>query len=167
MSERTFNVLFLCTHNSARSVIAECIMNELGNGRFMGFSAGSQPSGRVNPHAIAMLSQLGYDVSNLRSKSWDEYAAPGATQMDFIFTVCDNAAGEVCPVWPGKPMTAHWGVPDPAAVTGSDAEIAAAFAETYRLMNNRISAFVNLPLASIDRLSLTNRLKEIHQEADA
>lgn len=125
------------------------------------------PKGEPHPHAIKLLKSLGYDTSRFRSKSWDEFAQPGAPKLDFIFTVCDNAAGEVCPVWPGQPMTAHWGVPDPAAVTGSDAEIAAAFAETYRLMNNRISAFVNLPLASIDRLSLTNRLKEIHQEADA
>ena len=125
------------------------------------------PKGEPHPHAIKLLISLGYDTSRFRSKSWDEFAQPGAPKLDFIFTVCDNAAGEVCPVWPGQPMTAHWGVPDPAAVTGSDAEIAAAFAETYRLMNNRISAFVNLPLASIDRLSLTNRLKEIHQEADA
>jgi arsenate reductase len=161
MSECTFNVLFLCTHNSARSVIAECIMNELGNGRFKGFSAGSQPSGRVNPHAIAMLSQLGYDVSNLRSKSWDEYAAPGATQMDFIFTVCDDAAGETCPYWPGQPVSAHWGVPDPSRTTGTDAEIAAAFAETHRMLHQRISIFVNLPLAALDQRSLKRQLDDI------
>lgn len=165
--QKTYNVLFLCTGNSARSILAEAILCKLGMGRFNSYSAGSMPKGEPHPHAIKLLKSLGYDTSRFRSKSWDEFAQPGAPKLDFIFTVCDNAAGEVCPVWPGQPMTAHWGVPDPAAVTGSDAEIAAAFAETYRLMNNRISAFVNLPLASIDRLSLTNRLKEIHQEADA
>lgn len=165
--QKTYNVLFLCTGNSARSILAEAILCKLGMGRFNSHSAGSMPKGEPHPHAIKLLKSLGYDTSRFRSKSWDEFAQPGAPKLDFIFTVCDNAAGEVCPVWPGQPMTAHWGVPDPAAVTGSDAEIAAAFAETYRLMNNRISAFVNLPLASIDRLSLTNRLKEIHQEADA
>ncbi len=165
--QKTYNVLFLCTGNSARSILAEAILGKLGNGHFNSYSAGSMPKGEPHPHAIKLLKSLGYDTSRFRSKSWDEFAQPGAPKLDFIFTVCDNAAGEVCPVWPGQPMTAHWGVPDPAAVTGSDAEIAAAFAETYRLMNNRISAFVNLPLASIDRLSLTNRLKEIHQEADA
>ena len=165
--QKTYNVLFLCTGNSARSILAEAILGKLGMGRFNSYSAGSMPKGEPHPHAIKLLKSLGYDTSRFRSKSWDEFAQPGAPKLDFIFTVCDNAAGEVCPVWPGQPMTAHWGVPDPAAVTGSDAEIAAAFAETYRLMHNRISAFVNLPLASIDRLSLTNRLKEIHPEADA
>jgi len=164
---KPYNVLFLCTGNSARSILAEVLLNHYGARRFRAYSAGSHPTGKVNPFAIELLRQNRLPVEGLRSKSWDEFAAPGAPALDFVITVCDNAAGESCPVWPGQPMTAHWGVPDPAAVTGSDAEIAAAFAETYRLMNNRISAFVNLPQASIDRLSLTNRLKEIHQEADA
>jgi len=165
--DKTYNVLFLCTGNSARSILAEAILARLGKGRFNSYSAGSMPKGEPHPQAIKLLKSLRYDTSRFRSKSWDEFAKPGAPELDFIFTVCDNAAGEVCPVWPGKPMTAHWGVPDPAAVTGSDAEIAAAFAETYRLMNNRISAFINLPLASIDRLSLTNRLKQIHEGKNA
>ena len=165
--QKTYNVLFLCTGNSARSILAEAILGKLGAGRFNSCSAGSMPKGEPHPHAHKLLKSLGYDTSRFRSKSWDEFAQANAPELDFIFTVCDNAAGEVCPVWPGKPMTAHWGVPDPAAATGSDAEIAAAFAETYRLMNNRISAFVNLPLESIDRLSLTNRLKEIHRETSA
>ena len=160
---KTYNVLFLCTGNSARSILAEAILGKLGQGRFNSYSAGSSPKGEPHPQAIKLLNSLGYDTSIFRSKSWDEFAAPGAPQLDFVFTVCDNAAGEVCPVWPGQPMTAHWGVPDPAAVEGSDAEIAAAFAETYRQMNNRISAFVNLPLASIDRMSLGNQLKKIGQ----
>jgi arsenate reductase len=166
-NQKTYNVLFLCTGNSARSILAEAILSKLGKGRFNSYSAGSMPKGEPHPQALKLLKSLGYETASFRSKSWDEFAQAGAPKLDFIFTVCDNAAGEVCPVWPGQPMTAHWGVPDPAAVTGSDAEIAAAFAETYRLMNNRISAFVNLPLESIDRLSLTNRLKEIHKEADA
>lgn len=165
--DKTYNVLFLCTGNSARSILAEAILGKLGKGRFNSYSAGSMPKGEPHPHALKLLKSLGYETGQFRSKSWDEFAQPDAPALDFIFTVCDNAAGEVCPVWPGKPMTAHWGVPDPAAVTGSDAEIAAAFAETYRLMNNRISAFINLPLASIDRLSLINRLKDIHEGADA
>ncbi len=165
--QKTYNVLFLCTGNSARSILAEAILSKLGKGRFNSYSAGSMPKGEPHPQALKLLKSLGYETASFRSKSWDEFAQAGAPKLDFIFTVCDNAAGEVCPVWPGQPMTAHWGVPDPAAETGSDAEIAAAFAETYRLMNNRISAFVNLPLESIDRLSLTNRLKEIHKEADA
>lgn len=165
--DKTYNVLFLCTGNSARSILAEAILGKLGAGRFNSYSAGSQPKGEPHPQAVKLLNSLGYDTSRFRSKSWDEFAAKDAPVLDFVFTVCDNAAGEVCPVWPGQPMTAHWGVPDPAAVTGSDAEIAAAFAETYRQMNNRISAFVNLPLASIDRMSLTNQLRQIHKEADA
>lgn len=161
MADKTYNVLFLCTGNSARSILAEAILSKLGNGRFNSYSAGSQPKGEPHPHAIMLLNSLGYDTSRFRSKSWDEFAEPGAPELDFVFTVCDNAAGEVCPVWPGQPMSAHWGVEDPAAVEGSEAEISAAFAETYRQMNNRISAFVNLPLESIDRMSLTNRLKKI------
>jgi protein-tyrosine-phosphatase len=161
MTERTFNVLFLCTHNSARSVIAECIMNSLGQGKFKGYSAGSQPSGRVNPYAIDMLSRLNYDVSGVRSKSWDEFAAPGAPVMDFVFTVCDDAAEETCPYWPGQPMTAHWGLPDPSRMTGTEAEIRAAFADTHRMLYQRIGIFVNLPLASLDKLALQKKLDEI------
>lgn len=161
MVEKTFNALFLCTGNSARSILAEAILGRLGKGRFNSYSAGSQPRGEPHPQALRLLETLNYDTRQFRSKSWEEFAEPGAPVLDFVFTVCDNAAGEVCPVWPGQPMTAHWGVPDPAALDGSDAEIAAAFAETYRLLNNRITAFVNLPMASIDRLSLTRRLEDI------
>jgi arsenate reductase len=165
MAERTrktiYNVLFLCTGNSARSVLAESILNRLGAGRFKAFSAGSHPTGRVNPHAVALLNRLNYPTDGLRSKSWDEFAAPGASVLDFIFTVCDNAAGEVCPIWPGQPMTAHWGIPDPAAATGTEAEIAAAFADAYRMLERRIDVFTNLPLASLDRLSLQKRLDAI------
>lgn len=161
---KVFNVIFLCTGNSARSILAEAILDKVGKGRFNAYSAGSMPKGEPHPQAIKLLNSLGYETSRFRSKNWDEFAKPDAPELDFVFTVCDNAAGEVCPVWPGQPMTAHWGVPDPAAVTGSDAVIAAAFADTYRQMNNRITAFVNLPLASIDRMSLGNKLKQIHQE---
>ncbi len=166
MAEKTYNILFLCTGNSARSVIAEALMNKEGRGRFKAFSAGSMPTGRVNPHALAITRALGFDDGDFRSKSWDEFAAPGAPSLDFIITVCDNAAGEVCPVWPGQPMTAHWGVPDPAAVQGSEAEIAAAFSDTARMLGNRIRIFLNLPLASIDRMSLQAKLREIGQAAD-
>ena len=158
---RPFNALILCTGNSARSIVAEAILNRLGAGRFKAYSAGSQPKGDVHPEARALLTQLGYDVSWARSKSWDEFARPGSPQMDFVFTVCDSAAGEACPVWPGKPMTAHWGIDDPASAQGSPAEIRAAFAEAYRLLYNRISAFVALPVASLDRLTLQGRLHEI------
>ena len=161
MAEKAYNVLFLCTGNSARSILAEAILDRLGKQRFNSFSAGSQPKGEPHPQALKLLGSLNYDTTRFRSKSWDEFAKPGAPRLDFVFTVCDNAASEVCPVWPGQPMSAHWGVPDPAAVEGSDAETAAAFAETYRLMNNRIAAFVNLPMRSIDRLSLTQRLDDI------
>ncbi|MCZ0812242.1 MAG: arsenate reductase ArsC [Pseudomonadota bacterium] len=161
------NVLFLCTGNSARSIIAESILNTEGAGRFRAFSAGSQPQGEPNPHAITLLKNLDHDVSGLRSKSWDEFAAPGAPQMDFIFTVCDNAAGETCPLWPGQPMNAHWGLADPAAVTGSEAEIAAAFALTYRMLLRRISIFVNLPLETLDSLALQTNLNEIGQTIDS
>ena len=163
MSDRVFNVLFLCTHNSARSVIAECVMNELGKGRFKAYSAGSQPSGRVNPHAIDMLSKLGYDVGDVRSKSWNEFSGPDAPQMDFVFTVCDDAANETCPYWPGQPMTAHWGLPDPSRTQGSEAEIRAAFADTHRMLYQRIGVFVNLPLAALDRMSLKAKLDQIGQ----
>ena len=161
MTTKAFNVLFLCTGNSARSILAEAIMNRQGSGRFIAYSAGSQPKGEPHPQALKLLSSLQYDTSKYASKSWNEFAKPDAPELDFVFTVCDNAANEVCPVWPGQPMSAHWGVPDPAAVEGSDSEIAAAFAETYRQMNNRISAFVNLPVESLDRLSLSKKLEDI------
>ena len=161
MSERVFNVLFLCTGNTARSVLAEAILNKDGRGRFQAYSAGSQPKGIVNPVALRLLQRLDYSTASLRSKSWQEFARPGAPSMDFVFTVCDNAAGEACPVWPGKPMTAHWGIEDPAAVEGSDAEKEAAFIEAHRLLKNRIGAFINLPLKSIDALALGPKLREI------
>ena len=161
MSERPFNVLFLCTGNSARSIMAEAIINRVGAGKFKGYSAGSQPKGDVNPHTIRLLRSLNYKTNDFRSKSWDEFAKQGAPQLDFVFTVCDNAANEVCPIWPGQPMTAHWGVPDPAAVAGSEAEIGAAFADAYRMLNNRITVFVNLPIASLDKLALQKRLDDI------
>jgi protein-tyrosine-phosphatase len=164
MAEKAYNVLFLCTGNSARSILAEAILGRLGKQRFNSYSAGSQPKGEPHPQAVKLLGSLNYDTARFRSKSWDEFSKPGAPRLDFVFTVCDNAASEVCPVWPGQPMSAHWGVPDPAAVEGSEAEIAAAFAETYRLMNNRIAAFVNLPMRSIDRLSLTQRLDDIGKQ---
>ncbi len=161
MTGETKNVLFLCTGNSARSIIAEAIMNRAGAGRFRGYSAGSHPTGSVNPHAIALLKALNHPVDELRSKNWDEFAGPDAPKMDFVFTVCDNAANEVCPIWPGQPMSAHWGLPDPAAVQGTEAQIAAAFADTYRMMNNRIEILVNLPLDSLDRLGLQRRLDDV------
>ena len=164
MSEPTYNVLFLCTGNSARSILAEAIVNREGAGRFRGFSAGSRPKGEVHPYAIELLRRLHHDTAFARSKSWDEFAAPGAPQMDFVFTVCDQAAAEECPYWPGQPMTGHWGLPDPAAAEGNEAERHLAFAETYRLLRNRISIFVNLPLASIDRLALRKHLDEIGRD---
>ena len=161
MRNDTFNVLFLCTGNSARSIIAEAILNREGQGRFRAFSAGSQPRGEVHPFALQLLRNANHDVTFARSKSWEEFAAPDAPTMHFVFTVCDNAANEACPVWPGQPMTAHWGVPDPAVVEGTDAEKHFAFADTYRMLNNRISIFTALPLASLDRLALQKRLDEI------
>lgn len=161
MTHAPFNVLFLCTGNSARSVIAEAILNKIGAGQFRAYSAGSQPKGRVHPETIRLLDGLGYDTSGFRSKSWSEFAEVNAPQFDFVFTVCDSAAAESCPVWPGQPMTAHWGIPDPAEATGTPAEIALAFKEAYRLMNQRISIFTSLPLRSLDRLALTNKLKDI------
>lgn len=158
-----YNVLFLCTHNSARSVIAECIINRLGAGKFRGFSAGSTPRGSIHPFAIDMLRIQNYDVSSLRSKSWDEFAAPGAPEMDFVFTVCDDAAQEVCPFWPGQPMTAHWGLPDPSRAEGTEAEKRFAFADTHRMLYQRIGIFVNLPLVSLDRLALQKKLDQIGQ----
>jgi len=159
--DRPFNVLFLCTGNSARSILAEATLNKLGGGKFRAFSAGSQPKGAVNPHILALLNSLGYETGGLRSKSWSEFARPGAPSLDFVFTVCDNAAGEACPLWPGQPMTAHWGVPDPAEAKGSSAEIALAFKDAYRMLNQRIGVFVALPIRSLDQLSLQMRLKEI------
>jgi protein-tyrosine-phosphatase len=161
MTERPFNVLFLCTGNSARSIMAEAILNKLGAGKFRAFSAGSQPKGRVHPETLRLLQSLGYDLSGFRSKSWREFADPGAPPLDFVFTVCDNAAGEACPVWPGQPMTAHWGVPDPAEVRGNQAEIAVAFKDAYRMLNQRIGIFTALPLRSLDRLSLQKKLRDI------
>lgn len=156
-----FNVLFLCTANSARSIMAEAILNRLGMGQFRAFSAGSHPKGQVHPETLRLLQGLHYDTSGLRSKSWSEFAAPGAPLLDFVFTVCDNAAGETCPVWPGQPMTAHWGVPDPAEATGTPAEKALAFKDAYRMLERRIGIFVSLPLRSLDQLSLQRRLREI------
>src|SRR4051812_19618327 len=156
-----FNVLFLCTGNSARSILAEAILNREGRGKFTAYSAGSQPKGQVHPFALDLLKKLNHPIDGLRSKSWDEFATTGAPEMDFVFTVCGNAANEVCPVWPGQPMTAHWGIPDPAAAEGSEAERRLAFAEAYRALNNRISIFTSLPLQSLDRLSLQKRLDEL------
>ena len=163
MADRPYNALFLCTGNSARSIIAEAILNKLGAGRFRAYSAGSQPKGQVNPHTIQLLQGLDYDTSGFRSKSWSEFAKPGAPPLDFVFTVCDNAAGEACPVWPGQPMTAHWGIPDPAEATGTPAEIALAFKDAYRMLNQRIGIFAALPLRALDQLSLQEKLKEIGQ----
>jgi arsenate reductase (thioredoxin) len=159
--DRPYNVLFLCTHNSARSVIAECVMNRLGAGKFKAYSAGSQPSGKIHPFALHMLERLRYDTSGLRSKSWEEFARPGAPRLDFVFTVCDDAANEVCPVWPGQPMSAHWGLPDPSRAEGNEAERRYAFADTHRMLHQRIGIFTSLPLKSLDSLSLQRRLDDI------
>ena len=159
--DRPYNVLFLCTGNSARSILAETILNREGRGNFRAFSAGSQPKGQVHPYALDLLRKMNFDVTALRSKSWNEFAGPGATPLDFVFTVCDNAAGETCPFWPGQPMTAHWGVPDPAAATGSEAEVRLTFADTFRRLSNRISLFVSLPLKSLDKLTLQRQLHSI------
>jgi protein-tyrosine-phosphatase len=161
MSDRTYNVLFLCTGNSARSVMAESILRKDGQGRFRSFSAGSQPKGRINPFALEVLESLNYPTDGMRSKSWNDFAAAEAPVMDFVFTVCDSAAGESCPVWPGQPMTAHWGIEDPAAVEGTDIEKEAAFVAAFRYLKNRIGVFTNLPLRSIDKLSLGAKLREI------
>lgn len=163
MADRPFNALFLCTGNSARSIMAEAILNKLGQGKFRAYSAGSQPKGQVNPSTIKLLQGLGYDTSGFRSKSWSEFVKPGAPPLDFVFTVCDNAAGEACPVWPGQPMTAHWGIPDPAEARGSEAEIALAFKDAYRMLFQRIGIFTALPIRSLDKLSLQNKLREIGQ----
>lgn len=161
MTDQIFNVLFLCTGNSARSILAEAILNRIGQGRFKAFSAGSQPKGEVHPYALDLLKHLNHDISFARSKNWEEFAAPGAPEMNFVFTVCDNAANETCPVWPGQPMTAHWGIPDPASAEGTEAERRLAFADAYRMLNNRISIFINLPMNTLDKLALQKRLDEI------
>jgi protein-tyrosine-phosphatase len=161
LPERPYNVLFLCTGNSARSILAEAILNRIGKGKFLGYSAGSWPKGAVHPQALALLRRLGFSTEGLRSKSWDEFAQTGAPGLDFVFTVCDNAANEVCPVWPGQPMTAHWGAPDPALFRGTDADIAAAFRDVFLLLERRIALFANLPVKSLDRLALKARLDEI------
>jgi len=166
-SDKVFNVLFLCTGNSARSIIAESVLNRVGVGRFKAFSAGSFPSGEVHPFTLELLKKLNYKTDDLRSKSWDEFAGDGAPEMDFVFTVCDKAAGEVCPIWPGQPMTAHWPFPDPAECEGTDVEKRLIFAETYGMIERRLDIFVNLPMASLDRLSLKKRLDEIGQDNKA
>ena len=163
--DRELNVLFLCTGNSARSIMAEAILGREGLGKFKAHSAGSMPRGTVDPTALDVLAKLNYDVASFRSKSWEEFAAPGAHDLDFVFTVCDNAASEVCPVWPGQPMTAHWGVPDPAAFEGPEPERYAVFFDTYRMLFNRISLFCNLPFGSLDGLSLQNRLAAIGKDS--
>jgi arsenate reductase len=156
-----YNILFLCTGNSARSIMAESILNQKGRGRFTAYSAGSHPSGTVRPEAIRQLESAHFPSTNLRSKSWEEFAKPGAPQLDFVFTVCDNAANEVCPIWPGQPMTAHWGIPDPAALDGSDEEKARAFRDAFFLLDRRITLFLSLPMASLDRLALKRELDNI------
>ena len=161
MSDRPINVLFLCTGNSARSIIAETLLNQCGSGRFVGYSAGSFPKGGVHPLALELLAEAEAPVAGLRSKSWDEFAAPGAPQMDFVFTVCDDAAGEVCPVWPSQPMTAHWGIPDPAAVTGTERERRAAFRTAFSELERRIKIFTSLSVRSLDRIELQERLDAI------
>jgi len=161
VSQPVYNVLFLCTGNSARSILAEAILSREGQGRFRGYSAGSQPADSINPNTLTLLKALGYDTAPFRPKSWDEFGAPGAPVMDFIFTVCDDAAGETCPVWPGHPATSHWSIPDPAKATGTHAEISEVFDETYRLLATRIAAFVSLPLTKLDRVALHHHLDDI------
>ncbi|TLP42203.1 arsenate reductase ArsC [Cohaesibacter sp. CAU 1516] len=163
MTGKVYNVLFLCTGNSARSIIAEAVLQRLAGGKFNAYSAGSQPMGAVHPYAIELLANQNYKVDDLRSKSWEEFSGPDAPEMDFVFTVCDNAAKEVCPIWPGQPMSAHWGVPDPAAAQGTDAEQHLAFADAMRMLEQRVSIFTNLPLQALDRLSLQKRLDDIGQ----
>ena len=165
--ERTYNVLFLCTGNSARSILAESLINTLGNGKFQAFSAGSFPKGQVHPLAIDLLKRTNLPFEGFRSKSWDEFAAPGAPPIDFIFTVCDNAAGEVCPIWSGKPMTAHWGIADPAAAEGTDADKAFAFRKAFKELETRIKLFVQLPIASLDQMTLSAKLRAIGQQSAA
>jgi arsenate reductase (thioredoxin) len=162
--ERPYNILVLCTGNSARSIMGEALFNTLGAGRFTAYSAGSHPTGKVNPFAVEQVRALGFPVGDLRSKSWDEFAQPDSPQMDFIVTVCDNAAGEVCPIWPGHPVTAHWGFPDPASVEGDDEKKRAAFAQTLRQIRNRVQLFLNLPLETLDRMAIENRMRAIGQQ---
>jgi arsenate reductase len=164
---RPFNVLFLCTGNSARSIMAEAILIREGRGNFSAFSAGSQPKDRPHPYTLDLLRKLNFDVSGFRSKNWNEFSGSNAPPLDFVFTVCDNAAGESCPYWPGQPMTAHWGVPDPAAATGNEAEVRLAFADTFRMLFNRISIFVSLPLRSLDKLTLQRQLDSIGKSKDS
>jgi arsenate reductase (thioredoxin) len=161
VADQPYNVLFLCTGNSARSIMAEAILNKMGAGKFCAYSAGSHPKGRVHPETLRLLQSLGYETSGYRSKSWNEFTAPDAPQFDFVFTVCDNAAAETCPVWPGQPMTAHWGVPDPVGATGTPAERALAFKDSYRMLHQRIGIFTSLPLRSLGQLTLRSKLKEI------
>ena len=161
MSERIYNILFLCTGNSARSILAEAILNQIGKGRFRAYSAGSHPAGKVNPYVLDMLAAQNLPVADLRSKSWDEFALPGAPALDFVFTVCDNAAGEVCPVWPGQPVSAHWGIEDPAAVEGDDAARRHAVHTALQLLNRRISVFINLPFAKLDKMALKQEVDSI------
>jgi len=160
-----FNVLFLCTGNSARSIIAEALLKRLGRGRFEAYSAGSFPKGQVNPYALRIVAQLGFGPAEFRSKSWDEFAAPGAPVLDFVFTVCDDAAGEVCPIWPGQPITAHWGLPDPAAATAAETQIALAFADTTRMLRNRIGLLIELPFETLEKSKLQSRLRDIGKTA--
>jgi arsenate reductase (thioredoxin) len=164
VADQLFNVLFLCTGNSARSIMAEAILSKLGAGKFRAYSAGSHPKGQVHPETLRLLQSLGYDTAGFRSKSWDEFVKPGGPEFDFVFTVCDNAAAEACPLWPGQPMTAHWGVPDPAQETGTAAEIALAFKDSYRMLQQRIGIFTALPLRSLDQLTLQNKLKDIGRD---
>jgi protein-tyrosine-phosphatase len=162
-NEKIYNVLFLCTGNSARSILAEALLNRHGGGRFRAFSAGSQPAGRVNPFAKELLQGAGFPTDGLRSKNWDEFAVPGAPQLDFVFTVCDNAAAEVCPIWPGQPVTAHWGVPDPAAVQGTDEHKRKAFRDAFMTLERRINLFLSLPIGSLDQLALSRHVTGIGQ----
>ena len=167
MSDHVYNVLFLCTGNSARSIMAEALLNRAGQGRFRGYSAGSQPKGQVHPFTLDLLRKLNYDVSNARSKSWLEFSATDAPKLDFVFTVCDDAAAETCPLWPGQPMTTHWGIPDPAAAQGNAAEVRFAFADAFRMLNNRINIFVSLPIKSLDQFTLQKQLDTIGKTRDA
>jgi arsenate reductase (thioredoxin) len=167
MADRPFDVLFLCTGNSARSIMAEAILNRAGQGKFRAFSAGSHPKGRVHPYALELLKRLHYEVSGLRSKNWTEFAEAGAPKFDFVFTVCDNAAAEACPIWPGQPMTAHWGIPDPAEATGNEAEIRLAFADALRMLTNRINIFISLPMRSLGQLALQKELDAIGRTSEA
>jgi arsenate reductase len=166
LADAPFNVLFLCTGNSARSIMAEAILNRAGQGKFRAFSGGSHPKGHIHPYALQLLQRLHYDVSALRPKNWKEFAEPGAPKLNFVFTVCDNAAAEACPVWPGQPMTAHWGIPDPAQATGTEAEIRLAFADALRMLTNRINIFISLPIRSLNQLALQTQLDAIGKTKD-